>query len=241
MGIFLNGHDDLPAKPDRSSLTFRSRVTMLTAQCPHLWTPVRRGAVVRNGHRRKPGGIRSRAARVGGAALVLAGAALTVTGVAEAVSVPGVSPNQLVVPQSTSTSTDTATATDTPTGTPTDPGTGTATATSTATGGSAPATPPTGTATAAPSSAAPTSTGTSGGGAGTGAPTSAPASAPASAAATPPQGAPTAGITQPQPRQSLAETGTDQSVPWLLSGSATLIAGGALFRFGPRRTPRRTH
>ncbi|MBC3842551.1 LPXTG cell wall anchor domain-containing protein [Streptacidiphilus sp. 4-A2] len=46
------------------------------------------------------------------------------------------------------------------------------------------------------------------------------------------------GLVQPQPRQALAETGTDGSVPWLLSGGATLVAGGLLFRFGPRVSPR---
>ena len=220
---------------------------MLTAQCPCLRAPVRRGAVVRNGHRRKPGGIRSRAARVAGAALVLAGAGLTVTGVAEAVSVPGVSPNQLALPLPTGTyaGSDTGATTGTATGTPTDASTdpGTASATDPATGASGPTAPPTGiapasTATATPTGPAPTGTAS----ASATAPATDSSASTASATAAGPAGGPQTPVaTQPQPRQSLAETGTDQSVPWLLAGGATLVAGGALFRFGPRRTPSRGH
>ena len=177
-----------------------------------------------------------------GAALVLAGAGLTVTGVAEAVSVPGVSPNQTVVdgPQSAD-STATAT-TGTPTGDPTDTGSPSDPATT-------PSDPGTGTATSGsgtPSASTPAGTASTPSGATSSAPApggsaSAPGTPSTTTAPTAPGGAQTAVAAQPQPRQSLAETGTDQSVPWLLSGSATLIAGGALFRFGPRRTPRRTH
>jgi LPXTG-motif cell wall-anchored protein len=48
-------------------------------------------------------------------------------------------------------------------------------------------------------------------------------------------------MTAPPARQTLAETGTDGSTPLLLAGGLTLVAGGLVFRFGPRRTPQPGH
>lgn len=177
---------------------------------------------------------------------MLSGAGLTVTGVAEAVSVPGVSPNQsfVDVPQSTDSASDPASTA--PGGAASDPAAGptdTDTAGAPPSGGAGdsappPSTPPT--ASGTPSGGTPSATASATGSATAGAPATG-ATASATAAPTTAGGAPTAPVTQPQPRQTLAETGTDQSTPWLLSGSATLIAGGLVFRFGPRRTPRRSH
>ncbi len=179
--------------------------------------------------------------RVAAAALALSGSGLLVTGVAQAVTT--MAPTQIVggpdnvgVGVTVSVSAGDSSAAENPTdgatagasGTGGPDGTGSAaptdtasdSATASATGG------PTATATAAPSSA---------GGGATAAPSgSASATAPAAAAATGPAAA---SLVASAPRQSLAETGTDDSVPWMLAGAATMLAGGLVFRFGPRSTP----
>ena len=179
--------------------------------------------------------------RVAAAALALSGTGLLVTGVAQAVTT--VAPTQIVggpdnsaVGVSVSVSagdssaadpTDGATATTSATGDPDGTATGTAapTGTATATGGA------TGSATA---TAGPTSS-TAAGGA-TAAPSGSATAAAPSSAATTTAPAP-ASLVASAPRQSLAETGTGDSVPWMLAGGVTMLAGGLVFRFGPRSVP----
>ncbi|MHA6760346.1 LPXTG cell wall anchor domain-containing protein [Streptacidiphilus sp. PAMC 29251] len=175
--------------------------------------------------------------RVAAAALALSGAGLMITGVANAVTAPALAPGKIVngpldVPGAYAevpTATDSAAASDPvtdPTGTdpatdpstapadpgstaPADPGTSTP-ADPTTTG---PADPTTGSAPVTATPGATRTSGTAAGGGQTGG----------------------SGMTQAPARQTLAETGADDSsVPFLLAGGFTLLAGGLVFRFGPR-------
>ncbi|TDU06359.1 LPXTG-motif cell wall-anchored protein [Streptomyces sp. 846.5] len=181
-------------------------------------------AMARRGHRKKYTGIRSRGVRVATAVLALTGTGLLVGGVASAATTPTLVQSKVIGgpldgavtldPTVTdSTATDTATASDgaTAVSTATAAATATGTAASSVVGGSA---TPTATASATPSAS---SSGSSAAGSGSSG----------------------GGTSAPQPRQMLAETGSDQSAPLLFAGGLTLLAGGLVFRFGPRTgTPR---
>jgi hypothetical protein len=198
-----------------------------------------RGAVVaiaRRGHRKRSGGIRSRAVRVAAAALALSGTGLMVTGVANAVTAPALAPGKVIDgPQVGSgglalpslpllTVSDSASASTAG---------GDSSSPSAAAGGSPSTGAAPGASRSASAPAAPVvpSTVPSGGVAPSGA-----ASGSASGAVPAPQ--PSATMSQPAARQVLAETGADRSIPWLFSGGVTLFAGGLVFRFGPRTAPR---
>lgn len=189
-------------------------------------------AMARRGHRMKYTGIRSRGVRVATAALALTGTGLLVGGVASAATTPTLvqskvigGPLGVVValdPTATdATATDTATASDGATAA----SMATATATASATG------------TAASSVVGSSSTSTATSTAAASATPSASSSGRGSSAVG--SGSSGGGASAPQPRQTLAETGTDQSAPLLFAGGLTLLAGGLVFRFGPRTgTPR---
>ncbi|MEZ0094329.1 LPXTG cell wall anchor domain-containing protein [Streptacidiphilus sp. EB129] len=163
---------------------------------------------------------------------MLSGAGLMVAGVASAVTVPEAAPGIVVDgPQDgaggllggvgAATPGGAASPSDTPTGS----GAGTdTTVTQVPTAGGKPSAPTDGL--VPPQSPAGAAPGTPGGSTATANPT---------AAAQPTTGG---GMTQPKARQTLAETGTDRSLPWLLVGGATLVAGGLVFRFGPRGAAR---
>ncbi|MFC1419271.1 LPXTG cell wall anchor domain-containing protein [Streptacidiphilus cavernicola] len=170
--------------------------------------------------------------RVAAAALALSGAGLMVTGVANAVTAPSLAPGKVIngpldlpgdeadVPTSTPTSTPTGDAapdTTAPadTGSTTDPA---ADPTSVPATTVTPGDDPSGSATAGGSATGtPTATGDTAAGGATGA-----------------TGGDGGTMAQPTARQTLAETGSDHSVPYLLAGGFTLLAGGLVFRFGPR-------
>lgn len=190
-------------------------------------------AMARRGHRKNYTGIRSRGVRVATAALALSGTGLLVSGVASAATTPALVQSKVVdgpqgslaaldptvtisIAAETATASDEATATDpsansTAASTATAGATATGTAASSAVGNSSTAT--------ATASATPSASGSGSGAAGS--------------------GSPGGGTGAPQPRQTLAETGTDESAPLLFAGGLTLLAGGLVFRFGPRTgTPR---
>ena len=176
-------------------------------------------AMARRGHRKKYTGIRSRGVRVATAALALTGTGLLVGGVASAATTPTLVQSKVIggplggAVTLGPTATDTATASDE--ATPATAASATGTAASSVVGSSSTATA-TSTATA---SATPSASGRSSSAAGS--------------------GSSGGGASAPQPRQTLAETGTDQSAPLLFAGGLTLLAGGLVFRFGPRTgTPR---
>lgn len=176
-------------------------------------------AMARRGHRKKYTGIRSRGVRVATAALALTGTGLLVGGVASAATTPTLVQSKVIdgplggAVTLDPTATDTATASDE--ATPATAASATGTAASSVVGSSSTATA-TSTATA---SATPSASGRSSSAAGS--------------------GSSGGGASAPQPRQTLAETGTDQSAPLLFAGGLTLLAGGLVFRFGPRTgTPR---
>jgi LPXTG-motif cell wall-anchored protein len=189
--------------------------------------------MARRGHRKNYTGIRSRGVRVATAALALSGTGLLVSGVASAATTPALVQSKVVdgpqgslaaldptvtisIAAETATASDEATATDpsansTAASTATAGATATGTAASSAVGNSSTAT--------ATASATPSASGSGSGAAGS--------------------GSPGGGTGAPQPRQTLAETGTDESAPLLFAGGLTLLAGGLVFRFGPRTgTPR---
>ncbi|MFC1444137.1 LPXTG cell wall anchor domain-containing protein [Streptacidiphilus sp. N1-10] len=178
--------------------------------------------------------------RVAAAGLALAGTGLLVSGVASAATTPDLVQTKVVDgPQdsavtlnasaSDAAATDTATASDEatttdPTSDPAESSTGTpsasATASATGSAASSAATAASSASAAASASASPSASGSAGSGVGSGSSGGGGASA-------------------PQPRQTLAETGTDDSAPLLFAGGLTLLAGGLVFRFGPRTgTPR---
>lgn len=190
-------------------------------------------AMARRGHRKNYTGIRSRGVRVATAALALSGTGLLVSGVASAATTPALVQSKVVdgpqgslaaldptvtisIAAETATASDEATATDpsansTAASTATAGATATGTAASSAVGNSSTAT--------ATASATPSASGSGSGAAGS--------------------GSSGGGTGAPQPRQTLAETGTDESAPLLFAGGLTLLAGGLVFRFGPRTgTPR---
>jgi LPXTG-motif cell wall-anchored protein len=189
--------------------------------------------MARRGHRKNYTGIRSRGVRVATAALALSGTGLLVSGVASAATTPALVQSKVVDgPQGSlaaldptvtiSIAAETATASDEATAT--DPSAN-STAASTATAGA------TATGTAASSDVGNSSTAT--------ATASATPSASGSGSGAAGSGSPGGGTGAPQPRQTLAETGTDESAPLLFAGGLTLLAGGLVFRFGPRTgTPR---
>jgi LPXTG-motif cell wall-anchored protein len=189
--------------------------------------------MARRGHRKNYTGIRSRGVRVATAALALSGTGLLVSGVASAATTPALVQSKVVdgpqgslaaldptvtisIAAETATASDEATATDpsansTAASTATAGATATGTAASSAVGNSSTAT--------ATASATPSASGSGSGAAGS--------------------GSSGGGTGAPQPRQTLAETGTDESAPLLFAGGLTLLAGGLVFRFGPRTgTPR---
>jgi LPXTG-motif cell wall-anchored protein len=183
-----------------------------------------KGAVVaslRRGHRKKGAGIRSRGVRVATAALALSGAGLTITGVANAVTAPSLAPGKVIdgpldVPGAYA---------DVPTGDPAaDPTTDPAAPTTVPAdpGSTAPSDP--GTSAAAPTT--PADPGTTAPGTGGGSPSTGPTATGGSSGS--------GVLVQAPARQTLAETGNDDSVPFLLAGGFTLLAGGLVFRFGPR-------
>lgn len=190
-------------------------------------------AMARRGHRKNYTGIRSRGVRVATAALALSGTGLLVSGVASAATTPALVQSKVVDgPQGSlaaldptvtiSIAAETATASDEATAT--DPSAN-STAASTATAGA------TATGTAASSDVGNSSTAT--------ATASATPSASGSGSGAAGSGSSGGGTGAPQPRQTLAETGTDESAPLLFAGGLTLLAGGLVFRFGPRTgTPR---
>ena len=147
--------------------------------------------------------------RIAAGALVLSGGALTVTGVANAMSVPsgtaGVSVSASVSAGGGGLLSGLL-----------DPS---ASASATGTGGT-----PTPSASRSPKAAAP-------------APTSANPSPSASPSAAPSGSGSSAQpvMQQSAPSQRLAETGGGNGTPLLAGGAAALIAGGLVFRFGPRR------
>jgi LPXTG-motif cell wall-anchored protein len=189
--------------------------------------------MARRGHRKNYTGIRSRGVRVATAALALSGTGLLVSGVASAATTPALVQSKVVDgPQGSlaaldptvtiSIAAETATASDEATAT--DPSAN-STAASTATAGA------TATGTAASSDVGNSSTAT--------ATASATPSASGSGSGAAGSGSSGGGTGAPQPRQTLAETGTDESAPLLFAGGLTLLAGGLVFRFGPRTgTPR---
>ncbi|WP_370129445.1 LPXTG cell wall anchor domain-containing protein [Streptacidiphilus sp. EB103A] len=168
--------------------------------------------------------------RVATAALALTGTGLLVGGVASAATTPTLVQSKVIDgPQSSAVGLDPSL---------TDP---TVTDSATASDG-ATATGPSANATAASSAtAAATATGTAAAVVGGSATATASASATRSASSSSAAGSGSSGggTSAPQPRQMLAETGTDQSAPLLFAGGLTLLAGGLVFRFGPRTgTPR---
>ena len=188
-------------------------------------------AIVRRGHRKRGTGIRSRSVRVATAALALSGAGLMITGVANAVTAPSLAPGKIIdgpldLPGAYADPSD-STAAD---GSSTDPGTPT---TAPADPGSSAPDDPTGTPADPTTAPDPTTTPTrtapapSGGPSATGAPA-------ATGGGTGGSGGDGGTMVQAPARQTLAETGSDDSVPYLLAGGFTLLAGGLVFRFGPR-------
>ena len=182
-------------------------------------------AMARRGHRKKYTGIRSRGVRVATAALALTGTGLLVGGVASAATTPTLVQSKVIggplggAVTLGPTATDTATASDEATP---------ATAAS-----AAPTASATGTAASSVVGSSSTATATSS------ATASATPSASGSGSSAAGGGSSGGGASAPQPRQTLAETGTDQSAPLLFAGGLTLLAGGLVFRFGPRTgTPR---
>lgn len=174
--------------------------------------------------------MQSRTVRVAAAALALSGAGLMITGVANAVTAPGLAPERIIGgPQeavqlpSAGSSSDPAGTDPAPTGDPvTDPT-------------SVPATVPTKdplppvSATATPSSPAASVPAAKPSGRGSGTPAA--GSGATRTAGTARSGGST--MSQAPAVQTLAETG-NSGVGYLVGGGVTLLAGGLVFRFGPR-------
>jgi LPXTG-motif cell wall-anchored protein len=160
--------------------------------------------------------------RVATAALALSGAGLMITGVANAVTAPALAPGKIINgPLDVPGAYDTGTA---------DPGAGTtAPADPVADPTTDPVTDPTTAGTTVPATDPATGPATATGGA-----TSTAAATGAAPATTGGGSGGGTGMVQAAPRQTLAETGSDNSVPFLLAGGFTLLAGGLVFRFGPR-------
>jgi LPXTG-motif cell wall-anchored protein len=192
--------------------------------------------MARRGHRKNYTGIRSRGVRVATAALALSGTGLLVSGVASAATTPALVQSKVVdgpqgslaaldptvtisIAAETATASDEATATDPSANSTAASTASTATAGATATGTAASSAVGNSSTATATASATPSASGSGSGAAGS--------------------GSPGGGTGAPQPRQTLAETGTDESAPLLFAGGLTLLAGGLVFRFGPRTgTPR---
>jgi hypothetical protein len=189
----------------------------------------------RRGQRLGSRGGRTRVVRVAGAALLLSGAGLTITGVANAATAPALAPGFVIGGPLDGAGgllgTPSSGATAAPTGAVTGGSTGGA-------GGGVTLVSPTDPipgVTASGTTAPPTNVAAPVGGSPSGAPSGS-ASGTASGRA-----APSGGMTQPPARQTLAETGMDRGVPWVLTGALTLVVGGLVLRFGPRGAPVAAH